>query len=507
MADHGRLVIDKYCRISESYDGTTRSVDDQDALGTYTIEQRGHIVGATFKDPFKSGWRKDVRRANFDACVARAVAGTSNGIWVYDLTRFTRKPHEGEPLLNLADRGFIIISEDGEYDLSRAEGRKRYRDALAQAAYESDKISERSRLGKRRKAHVRGLSNAGRRGFGESGYAPRPEGWVRDGSPPELVSEDVVRAEREALRFIANGLLARTMSTYDAARYLNDEGLLTPLGNQWKPTLVTQTFRRPSLAGYVVYDGQIVDGRRLPGEPVLDEDTWHRLRSMFRARKRGRVANRYILSGSMLCECGKPLSARPVTRVKAYADGEPAREYLCLYYPGVGGCYRNSIDQRYADSIVGQMTVERLSDSRHSDRLAASEAASSDERGKIVAEIDSEERRLVDLAGKGGELRWSIEEVEAYAGPIRKRIAALKSALDELLSNSEPEPTPALDAERRWVAAGGPLPNRPYPHFDEMNIEVLRGMVREAFPNLTLRRGARTSGRVECHAGRFLWEG
>lgn len=508
MSSRTSKIIDKYCRISESYDGTFRSVDDQDADGTATIEEAGYQVGETFKDPFKSGWNPDVVRDEFKQLIARAVAGQSDGIWVYDLTRFTRKPAEGEPLLTLANKGFIILSEDGEYDLSRADGRKRFRDALSQAAYESDKISERTRRGKRKKAERRGLSNAARRAFGRPGFQPRPEGWVRDGTPPTPVPDDQVQRERDAVRYIAR-LVVDEEGTFKACRYLIDEGFTTVTGKTFTPSRISELLKCPALAGLVVYNGKIVPGKALPGEPVLDMDTWNRLQLIFAGRRRGPKRRKYLLTGLMYCgECGAHMNARPVSNVKPYEDGSIAREYLCQQTPGRGGCYRVAIDMRYADTVVGAMVLVRLGDPelRASLAVAASEVAG--RRGELQRRIDDHSRLIVDATARGAERGWTFDRVDAFCAPYQQQIDAWRREIHalEVAAPSAPS-TPAAAIANKWIGAGGPLRQRPWPDEASRDLVTLRRLVREAFPRLTVRRGSTGRGRGELRPDRFAWDG
>ena len=85
------------------------------------------------------------------------------------MTRFSRKPIEGERLIEAAARGARVWSYPGEYDLTTADGRAAFRDAVNKAAAESDKPSERAKWGKHRRAEGarpwrgRGYAIVGRR--------------------------------------------------------------------------------------------------------------------------------------------------------------------------------------------------------------------------------------------------------------------------------------------------------------------------------------------------------
>lgn len=47
--------------------------------------------GQVFKDPSASAWKPTVVRPQWEALMARLESGASDGVWVYDLTRFSRK--------------------------------------------------------------------------------------------------------------------------------------------------------------------------------------------------------------------------------------------------------------------------------------------------------------------------------------------------------------------------------------------------------------------------------
>ena len=156
--------LDIYCRISQDYDGTLRSVESQEEDCRYAIaESGGWELGKVFRDHAKSAWKLKVARPEFEQMMARLESREADGVMVYDLTRFTRKPMEGERLLDMAAQGIVVASITTTYNLRTADGRKQFRDAMTAAAFESDKISDRTRRRMRKKA-ARGRSNATLRG-------------------------------------------------------------------------------------------------------------------------------------------------------------------------------------------------------------------------------------------------------------------------------------------------------------------------------------------------------
>jgi hypothetical protein len=56
------------------------------------IERRGARVGESFKDNSLSAWNPRVVREDWNRMMARLESGESDGVWVYDVSRFTRKP-------------------------------------------------------------------------------------------------------------------------------------------------------------------------------------------------------------------------------------------------------------------------------------------------------------------------------------------------------------------------------------------------------------------------------
>lgn len=101
-------VIDVYARLSYAENEETVQVDDQAEMGTEAIEERDAQLGRVFKDNSLSAWKPGAVRKDWDELMRRLESGESDGVWVYDLTRFCRKVSEGERLVELANAGVRV---------------------------------------------------------------------------------------------------------------------------------------------------------------------------------------------------------------------------------------------------------------------------------------------------------------------------------------------------------------------------------------------------------------
>src|SRR5690242_8242041 len=100
-----RLILDAYGRVSRLGDKRMRSVEGQLADCTVRIEEYGANVGEVLADPGLSAWNPRVQRPDWDTLMERLETGVSNGVCVFDLSRFSRRPMEGERLIEVAERG------------------------------------------------------------------------------------------------------------------------------------------------------------------------------------------------------------------------------------------------------------------------------------------------------------------------------------------------------------------------------------------------------------------
>ena len=434
-------VLDIYARVSRLGDDRQRSTAGQVEDCTVRVEQRGATVGEVLIDSGRSAWNPRVKRKDWDQLMQRLESGVTDGVVVFDLARFSRRPIEGERLITAAERGLLVLDSEDEYDLTSASGKKAFRDQLNTAAYESDRLSTRVKRGKRLKAR-RGESNASRRAFG----------WEQDGTIRE--------SEATVLRDIATRVLAGE-SQEALIIELNGQGIRTATGGEWDQTRLRQILVRPRNAGLAVYQDEAL-GTLKGVEKILDLDVWERLCALYTSRRRGRpISERYLCSGIACCGiCSHVLSGRPRGNRTPYPDGSRRRQYYCQRRSHNGGCGRVAIGQRELDIHVGALVVKILSDPRHAARLEASSKASDAERQRIQAEIDECERLADELAGRLGRREIKLARFDAAMKPLERDLERLRAELDELPALSQPqawsaESAAASEAEwdERWMAA------------------------------------------------------
>lgn len=457
-----RLVIDVYARRSFDKDGTTIHEDEQAEECIERIEETpGWILGKVFKDHALSAWKPRVKRAAFEEMMLRLETGVSNGILVWDLSRFSRKPMEGERLLALAEEQVVVASLSTTYNLRSAEGRKQFRNKMTDNAGESDTISERSRRGMRLKAK-RGKSLATQRGFGRDGYLPRPK--REDGQPDadamrERVPAEQLEREREAVRDAAKRLIAGEPLSAIAAEW-NAAGLLTLRGSQWDVGGLRQMLEAPAIAGLVEHRPTVKSGVQPPradrsryvvgnnGDGPLDEETWRTLMATFGARRRGRPASVYLLSGLVFCaECGGKLYGRP----REVGGSVGRREYWCQTRGDGKGCAKVKIEQDFADRTVKAMVLKRLGDPRHVDRVARVAARVQEESSRLRAERERINGEMTALASKTGTPGWNLERVDAALANYQPQLDKVEEELAQLEALPDSGLNSAIeDVESDW---------------------------------------------------------
>ena len=427
--------IDTYARVSRKGDKEQRSTSGQVGACRAVLAERELTEGMAHVDDGRSAWNPKVKRDGWDALMKRLESGAAGGVIVYELSRFSRRPIEGERLIEAAERGLLVLDSESEYDLTGANGRKQFRDMLSAAAYYSDDLSRKVKRGKRAKAMAGQVDNAG--------WQDRPFGWEPDGI---TVREPEAAWIRWAAEHILHG------DSQDALiRHLAARGVLTSQGKPWRVTGLREMLLRERNRGNLEHCGVIV--ARLPGDPVLDSGTFDRIAAKYAARRTGRPFSAvYLCTGSAACAvCGRPLSGRPVHRRRPYPGGEPAREYRCMKFGRPAGCGKVHIDQRALDAAAGTLAVEILADPRHAAQVEAAAARHEEEATALDSLIADAEATALAMADRLGRGEKTLAEYDAVMKPLDARLAELR-AKREALNGGPGDPVPAAESRAEWAA-------------------------------------------------------
>ena len=429
--------IDIYARVSRKGDKDQRSTTGQVQVCRAALEDRGLPVGEILVDDGRSAWNPNVVREDWDKLMARLESGAAAGVVVFDLERFTRQPKEGERLIDAAERGLIVLDSDGEFDLTTASGKKGFRDALAAAAYYSDRLSDRVKRGKAAKA---------RNGEVQRGGLNRPFGFEDD-------AITVRESEAAWIRWAAVHLLHGDPQP-ELVAHLNARGIKTAADGPWTQRGLRDMLIRERNRGNIAHNGAVV--ARLPGEPIIDTETFGRVAAKYAARRRGRPASpAYVCSGVAFCgRCGKRLAGRPRTSRRPYDDGDVRREYWCSP-SAYGGCAAISVDQRDLDAAARALTVAILSDPRHASQIEAAAADRAEQARDLDALIAADEATALALADRLGRGEMDLARYDAATGPLDRRLAELRARRTALDASTDggTASVPDGDWARRWDSA------------------------------------------------------
>jgi resolvase-like protein len=472
------LVLDIYGRVSRLTDKRMRSISGQVKDCRFRVREYGGEVGEELADPGRSAWDPKVERPGWDRLMGRLESGASQGVCIFDASRFSRQPIEGERLIQLAQRGLVVLDSEREFDLTSADGKLAFRDQMRTAAYYSDRLSTVSKRGKRIKAME-----------GEPVNPHRAFGFEPDGVTLRMAEVEIMR---DRVRKLLGYDDEPRWTLEDVAEDLNARGVLTALApcskhngterrpcswcgrrkaagrgdGTWQGNTFKEMLLKPRNAGLIMLNGEVMG--RLPGEPIFDEAMWADLNAFFAARRRGRPPSQmYVCTRIAVCGlCGHHLSGRPRWNVAPYSDGEPRRQYFC--HPGgegrPGGCARISVDQRALDLHVKTLVATFLSSPKHAEQIEAAAAARrslDDQRSTLEDKIADLEHTATELAARLGRGEISLTRHDAAAAPLDKRLAKLRSDLEEL--TEQLKSTPKVGAqqvkasrevwEKRWDAA------------------------------------------------------
>ena len=450
-----------YCRISADQQGRAEGVQAQERWGReYAAQTWPGVPVRVFADNDLSAAKDDVVRPAFNQMREGIRRGECAHLWSVEQSRLARIEYVWFSLvadLIKADIAELHTNRDGIIRLDDVVGgikavlsadevrklRKRLLDKKAELARQGRPggiagfgyrqriytAEEEKRLREwqaaRHQARTRG---ADMRQWKEN--HPRPAGGRRVLDEQGRATAEVIPEHAEIIRQAAQRILNGNSLTSVAA-WLNQSGVRGRHGGRFVPTTVGDVLTAPFVAGLRVHRGEIVG--KGTWEPILDEATWRALRAVIGSRKksRHRVRRSYLLTGyRMVCECGKPMQARPC--------GDKYGYYACESKI-TDGCGKISIDWQAAEAHVAVQLFMRLEKLDAAGMLSADEHA--DRRGTLVNELQALDGRRAELSERWAARTITTEQFDIMNASVdddQRRAEAELSELPAPIENIDP---------------------------------------------------------------------
>lgn len=391
-----------YARISSDRDGSQlgvkRQVEDCEDLA----KRRGWHIADRYVDDDVSAYsgrtRPEYRRMLDDL-----TAGVVNAVVVWHLDRLHRQPKELEEFFEVCERAAIrdLASVTGDVDLSTHDGQFMARILGAVARKESDDKSRRIRR------KMLELAQAGK----GAGGGTRPYGY-------ELDRRTIRDAEAEVIRECARRLLAGE-STRSLCSDLNERGIRTVQGGEWKTQVLRRLLLSGRISGQREHRGEIVAEAEWPA--IISPDETLRIRTLLSDpdRRTNRSARRYLMVRLLRCGlCGETLVSRP------RQDGR--RRYICARGPNFTGCGRLYVIADELEAFVVEAVLYRLDSPELAAALNGSAVGEDD---GCQAELEEASAQLQELARTYGDRQISMAEWLAARGPIEARVSLAKKRM------------------------------------------------------------------------------
>ncbi|NDR52726.1 recombinase family protein [Actinomyces sp. 565] len=456
-----------YLRISLDPEMEGLAIDRQREDCERIANNRNWEVVSTYADQSISAFNRNTKRPQYEQMVADYKAGLFDALICWDLDRLSRQPKQLEDWVEAAENhDLIVVTVNGEVDLSTDAGRLFARIKLAVARQESEhKASRQSRAQKQRAA------------LGRAPKGVRPLGYAINGSTIESEAEAVRAIFRafqrgDSLRAIARALSGlqgpdvaagvpnlpnhtrtRTIERNARREAEGKEPRPVPDDRPWNPSTVLGILRNPRYAGYSVYTDKKTRNqpagpsrrkamrnnivRDDAGEPVkgqweaiIPPDQWWAVQDMLDESDRvtnrtGSTVRKHLGAGLYRCgQCGR----RVITRSIYYScpDGHMNRS-------------RGAIDDFVRAVVARRLSTPELLALREVPGQGEADSFSqriAEQRARIErAQNDYDEGIIeaADLARVRGKARTEIDRLEA-----ERLTASTGSVMAPVLGTADP---------------------------------------------------------------------
>ncbi|MGH3289865.1 MAG: recombinase family protein [Streptosporangiaceae bacterium] len=245
---------------------------------------RGWTVVGEYVDNSASASGKKARK-DYDRMVEAYKAGEFDALVCWDLDRLTRNPRQLEDWIDAAqDRELLLVTANGEADLSTDAGRLFARIKASVARAEIERKGARQRRAALQRAE-----------HGKPPLGVRLTGYTVAG---ELIEHEAAVVREMFERFHAGE------SLHSIAAALNQAGIGTRNGGRWNPSTIRTILVNPRYCGRAVYCGT-ANGHQGGWQPIVDETVWDLVNARLadpRRRKQVGTHRKHLGAGLYLCD-------------------------------------------------------------------------------------------------------------------------------------------------------------------------------------------------------------
>lgn len=211
----------------------------------------------------------------------------------------------------------------------------------------------------------------------------------------EIVEEQAVIV-REIFSRVLSG-----WSIYDIQEDLNNRGIKTNRGTDWKKQSFGHLLQNDKYCGVYRWSDVVVEG----GMPaIIDRETFDRVQLILRSKKKPRGKQRcnddYILSGRIYCgKCGAPMTAQAGTS----CTGHKFNYYSCNRRRYEHACDKRNVPKEKLERRVAEAVKQALQDDDLIETIVSGYAAALDEafddtqKTLLQAELDDVNMRLKNI--------------------------------------------------------------------------------------------------------------
>ncbi len=339
---------------SEDSEKQVRSLDDQEKECLELAERLSlKVIGKPVRET-KSA-KAPNNRPQFTQLLKEVKTGVIDGIIAWHPDRLARNAVESGKIIYLLDTGTLQDLRFVSHQFSNdANGKMLLGMLFVFAKHYSDDLSSKVKRGVRHSFAE-----------GKSGGVPK-HGYKRD-------DEGIYRKDDKNFEFIANAweMRANGEKLPIISKYLNGVGYSKYYKRdkayrimKMTPSVLSKMFNDPFYYGVLVQAEQVADLRNLPVsfEPMIDEDTFHKVQEISRYQKRGEQKESKFLPFRGLLHCTVCDDKRPMSVYRAKSSGG---KYYVYFKCRNNGCSRKPRDIRarvVADSMndVLEQVTKRL---------------------------------------------------------------------------------------------------------------------------------------------------